>query len=87
MKTKLTISLIGLTISILVIVLMLKQESKQQYLKRLVWEQSIKQDYYSKKFQDAESVLDLKTMKIYLDSIALTSYCVKTAYHEFKLNK
>jgi Na+-translocating ferredoxin:NAD+ oxidoreductase RnfG subunit len=60
------------------------KETKQEYIQRVFFEQTIKQQYYTKMFLNAAEKLDLKTMQLYKDSASMARYCSHNAYVEMQ---
>lgn len=61
-------------------------ESKQDYIQRVFFEQTGKQQYYTKMFLNAAEKLDVNTMQLYKDSASMANYCSNNAYVEMQLN-
>jgi hypothetical protein len=60
------------------------KETKKEYIQRVFFEQTKKQQHYTKMFLNAAEKLDIKTMQLYKDSASMACYCSHNAYIEMQ---
>jgi len=59
-----------------------KEETKHDYLQRVFYDQTEKQQYYTGKWIEATNKFDVKNMEAYCDSIKMASYSSHNAFVE-----